>query len=493
MNKSVKKNYIFNLVYQIFLLITPFLTTPYVSRVLLSDGIGKYSFSFAIVNYFILFASFGFAYYAQREIAKFSGNKYEQSKVFWEIFILRSLTTSMSLIIFLGLIFSNALASYNILLIILAVSIISVAVDPSYILQGNEDFEKLTLPNIIVRCLSIVSIFLFVKNRSHLWIYTLIGAGCTILSNVILWFYSTKYLTKVNIKKLEVKKHFIPALKLFIPTIAISIYTLLDRTLIGLMLPTNVADSNVGFYDSAEKIVKMALTVVTALGAVMIPNNAKYYSNKDYEKLNKNIETAVKFSALLGFPIMFGLAAIASNFVPWFFGPGYEYVVNLMEIFSLLIIFIGLSSVYGTQYLIATNKENILTASVTVGAIINLTLNLITIPRFGVMGAALSTVIAEAIILLYQMISLRKIFSIRKTIKRLIKFAFSGIVMFVVVKLISLYLRPAIINTIVLVLIGAFVYFLLLFLLREKFFIQVIKGALAKISLKRKEGSNKIS
>ena len=473
MNKNVKKNYIFNLLYQLFQIIIPIIVTPYISRVLLSDGVGKYSFSYSIVNYFTILASFGFSYYAQREIAKHIDNKEEQSKVFWEIVILKFITTCISIIALIGLIFSNVLESYNQILLIMIINVVAIGFDFSFLLQGNEEFKKTVSSNMIVRFLAIISIFIFVKRPEHVWLYALINSLSLIISNMVIWIYVPKYLAKVKIKNLQVKRHFLPSLKLFIPTIAISVYVLLDRTLIGLMMPKDIADSSVGFYDSAEKIVKLTLTIVTSLSAVMIPNNAKYFARKDYNKVNNNIQTAVKFSTFIGFPLMFGLAAVASNIVPWFFGPGYEPCIELMVILSGLIIAIGLNNVYGVQYLIPTNKENIFTISVVLGAVINLTLNILTIPHFGPIGAALATVIAESAILIFQMIYLRKTFSIFKTIKQISKFFISSLIMFIVVKFVSTYLTSSIINSIILILIGAVVYFVLLLILREKFVIEI--------------------
>ena len=490
MNKNVKKNYIFNLIYQIFLIIIPIITTPYVSRVLLSDGVGKYSFSLSIVNYFTLFAAFGFGFYAQREIAKYNGNKYEQSKVFWEMFILKCITTFVTLLIFVCLIFSGLLKTYNTLLIIFSMSIVSVALDSSYMLQGNEEFKKIVSANLIVRILSILSIFIFVKNPSHVWIYTLINVAGGILSNVILWIYTSKYLVKINIKCLEIKKHFIPALKLFIPTIAASIYTLLDRTLIGLMMPNNIADSSVGFYDSAEKIVKMALTVITSLGTVMLPNNAKYYSQKDYNKVNNNIYGALRFTLCFGIPLMFGLAATSSNIVPWFFGPGYESCIKIIALLSPIVVFIGVSNVLGIQYLVPTNKEKIFTISVTIGAVINLFLNIIMIQEFGVIGAVISTVIAEFCVSLYQIIYLRKTFSIKIIIIQSVKYLISGIIMFIIVSQIAYYMASSIFNTLVLAIIGIVIYFLLLLIFKDKLILESISKIILKIkklNLRNKE------
>ena len=469
--KSVKKNYLYNLIYQVFLLIIPLIVTPYVSRVLLAEGIGKYTFSLSVVTFFTLFAAFGFSYYAQREIAAHSGDKEKQSQIFWEIFFLKLITTSISLLVFGVLVASQLLSRYNTILTIMLINIAATGLDIAYLFQGHEDFKKLVLINILTRVLAIISIFVFVKSYNDLWLYALIQALALILPNVIMFLFIPKYLSKVDFKKLNIKRHFFPALKLFIPTIAISIYGLLDKILIGFLS----TDAQVGYYEQAEKVVKIAMTIVTSLSAVMIPNNAKYYAKKDYKKLNSNVETAIKFSLFIGLPIMFGLMATARSFVPWFFGSGYMPCINIICILSVLIFSIGLNNVFGIQYLIPTNKEKIFTISVVIGAVCNLILNVITIPFFGAIGAAVATIIAETSILAYQVIYLRKEFSIIKIFKSCWKFLIASLV---VVLALALNLAPTILNTVLLIVLGAAIYFVLLLVLKDQFLIQMIKKVL---------------
>lgn len=473
MKKSnVKANYILNLIYQIFTLIIPLITAPYVSRVLTSDGIGQVSFSLSIVSYFTIFAMFGFSYYGQKAIAQHQDSKQERSKIFWEVFILKSITSLISLIVYILLIKSNILVSYNRILLIQTLNIISIALDATFLLQGEEDFKKIVIPNIIIRLLGIVSIFAFVKNSKDLNFYVIIQSVTLILSSLITLLLSPRFLCRVKLNELNIKKHFIPAFKLFIPTIAISIYALLDKTLIGLITKNN---SEVGFYEQAEKISKMVLTIVTSLGAVMIPKNAKLFAENNYKEVNKNIETAFSFSMLIAMPLMLGLIAIASNFVPWFFGAGYDKSIILIQILSVLIFSIGLNNVLGIQYLIPTNKDNIFTISVIIGAITNLILNIITIRYWGAVGAAISTIVAETVILIYQMIYLRKTFNFIKMFKDSIKCIISAILMFGVIYPLSLLLHSSIINTCILVAIGGLIYLIMLLILREKTLLNIIK------------------
>ena len=172
-NQKIKKNYIYNLIYQIFGLITPLVTLPYVSRILGSVGIGQYSFSYSIVSYFTLFASLGFSHYAQREIARYQGNKEEQSKIFWEINIAKLISVTFSLIIYVVTILFGTYGDYEQLMWILSLNIISIVFDIAYLYQGNESFGIITLRNVIIKILGIILIFSFVKDSNDVWIYTL--------------------------------------------------------------------------------------------------------------------------------------------------------------------------------------------------------------------------------------------------------------------------------------------------------------------------------
>lgn len=497
--KSAKKNYLYNMIYQVFALIVPLVVTPYVSRVLGSDGIGEYSFTYSLITYFVLFGAFGFGYYAQREIARYQNDKYQQTKAFWEILICRFFTVFFAMIINNIFVFTKLYGDYTILMAIFNINLLSTMIDVAFLYQGNEEFKIIALVHIIGKAFGVVAIFLFVKTEDDVWVYTLCNCFMLLGSNILLWLIVPKMLIKVKIKDLHVFKHFIPSLRLFVPTIAVSVYTILDRTLIGVMITgetTKVlsdgtlkviknSDIQNGYYEQSEKIVKMALTVLTSLGTVMIPKNSFFFQKGQLDKVKENILGALKFVFLVGFPMMFGLMATAHNFSPWFFGPGYDDVPIIIMIFSPLIMAIGLNNVFGIQYLIPAGKDNIYTFSVLFGAIINLTLNLIMIPFYGALGAAIASVIAEITILLFQMIYLRKVFDYKKLVVQFIKYLIIASIMFVSVYLLDyFYFESSILNSLILVIVGAFIYFILLLIIRDKITINFIR----KIKTKIKKG-----
>ena len=163
MKNSLAKNYIFNLIYQLLTVITPIITTPYVSRILGASNIGIYGYTFSIVTYFVLFGSLGIAMYGQREIAYAQNDKDKQTKVFWELVLIRIFTNIIALGIFYFFFCRNG--EYSEYYTILIFELIANAVDVSWYFMGIEDFGKPVIRNIIVKLLGLVCIFIFVKEK----------------------------------------------------------------------------------------------------------------------------------------------------------------------------------------------------------------------------------------------------------------------------------------------------------------------------------------
>ena len=500
--KSVVKNYGYNLIYQIFLIVTPFITTPYIARVLGAAGVGKYSFTFSIVSYFTLFAALGFGYYAQREIARAGEDKSKVSRIFWEIFILRLFSVGFVLAVYIALAFFNVYGEYTELIWIFSVNIIVIALDVSFVFQGREEFGFIATVNIIVKVIGIASVFLFVKEASDVSVYALCNTAALIISTLLLWIKIPKVLVKVNAKELEVYKHLKPALRLFIPTVAISVYTLLDRILVGLIVPgtiekvledgttvvMKISDIENGFYEQAVKITKMALTVVTALGTIMIPRNSKEVASGNMEAFKFNIEKSTKFVFFIGIPIMFGLIAVSSNFAPWFFGDGYEKVPSLIKIFSAIILIIGISNVLGLQYLIPLGEDKKFTIAICCGALINFALNMVLIYYFQSYGAAIASVIAESVVTGIMLFYVRKDIKLSVILKNMVKPLIGGVIMFVPVYILAtVVFTPSILHTLISIAAGFVIYAVCMAVLRDDM-MSFIFGKIKSILKSRKSG-----
>ena len=502
-NKNIiKKNYLFNVAYQLLLIIVPLITTPYVSRVLLPEGVGQYSFSFSIITYFTIFAALGFNTYAQRAIAKYQDDKYAQTKAFWEIIICRLASVLISLAVNIVLGLFRVYQEYSTLMLIMNINIFAVAFDVAFYFQGNEKFGQIVVLNSIIKISGTVLIFLLVKTQSDVWVYTLINSLIVLFGYLVLWIKLPKNLVKVKFSDLRPFIHLKPTLLLFLPTIAISIYTVLDRTLIGLLITDTYtyidetgaeivkkySDLENGYYEQAEKLVKLSMTIVTCIGTVMIPRNSKEFADGNIAQVKENIYSSSRFVWFLSIPMSLGLICVASNFVPWFYGDGYEKCATLISIFSALIMIIGFSNIFGLQYLIPSGQDKKYTIALVLGALINLTLNLIFIHFWWSIGATIASVIAELAVTVVMALSIRKEISIPKILGMSWKYLIAGGAMFALLFIIKNYFASSILNTVILVVIGIAVYLITLIILREKF----IFGFFAKIKHKigKKESTN---
>lgn len=474
--KSLKLNYIYNLAYQILNMIIPLVTAPYISRVLKPEGVGTYGYTASYVTYFTMFAVLGTLTYGNREIAYLQDDRKKRSKVFWEIEILSCMSTAISIcafLIFLCFCDRDLVPLYAIQVI----SIISVATDISWLLQGMEEFGKIVGRNLFFRILNVLFIFIMVRQESDLFLYIAGMVILTLAGEISIWVYVPKYVDKPEWKELRPFRHLKATISLFIPTIAISVYTVFDKTMIG-YISTKTEN---GYYESSLKVSRVALTMVTALSTVVIPRMGYYYNQKDYKKVKELVYQGFSYIWLMGVPMALGLAGIANNFVPWYYGPGYEKVKILLPIQALLILAMGSSNVTGLQYLIASKREKSLTKSVCIGAGLNLICNLILIPKLFSVGAAIASLMAETVIAVVQLYMVSKEISVGTIVKGIYKYIIAGIVMLGVLMIENGYLKSSIPNTIGMIVSGAIVYFIMLFVLQDKLFIGDIKQIKARV------------
>ena len=280
--KSIAKNYLYNLTYQILTLILPLITASYLARVLGAEGNGIYIYTYTIVNYFVLFGSLGISIYGQREIAYAQDNKSKMKKTFIELVSFRFITIGIATIIYYFAFMRQGQYSqyYRILLF----ELIAAAFDISWFFQGIEDFKKTVLRNIVVRLASVSLIFILVKEQSDLDKYLAIYALANLIGNISLWFYLPKYFKGIKIKNLDIIKQIPSITLLFIPQIANKVYNMLDTTMLGNMIEDK---SEAGYYEQSQKVIRVLLTLVTSLGTVMVPRMANMFANGETKKINE--------------------------------------------------------------------------------------------------------------------------------------------------------------------------------------------------------------
>ena len=300
--KSITKNYIYNMIYQVLTLILPLVTTPYLSRVLGAEGIGIYSYTYTIVTYFILFGSLGVALYGQREIAYAQENAEARKKIFIEIILFRFITIGIAIIAYFFLFINGK--QYQIYYRILLLELIAGAFDISWFFQGMEEFKRTVTRNVLVRICSVSLVFVLVKNQEDLATFTLIYSLADLIGNLLLWLYLPQYLKGIKIKNINILQHLPQIMLLFIPQISNQLYKMLDTTMIGKLIQDK---SEVGFYEQGQKVIRLLLTIITSLGVVMIPRVANTFANGDKEKINEYMKMSFRFVFFLAFPIMFGI------------------------------------------------------------------------------------------------------------------------------------------------------------------------------------------
>ncbi len=472
-NVSVKKNIILSTFYQILTLIIPFLTAPYISRVIGATGVGIYSYTSSIQTYFSMFAALGTVTYGAREIARNRDDEYKRSKLFWEIELLTVITTMLCLIIWIILIgFSGV---YKIYYIILTMNLFNTMFDISWFYSGLEQFKYTVTQNAVFKVLGVVLLFMFVKDSSDLFLYITLMSLTTLLGTMSMWLYLPKFLKRVKIKELKILHHFKETLVYFVPTIATSIYTVLDKTLIGVI--TGDQREN-GFYEQATKIINMTKAITfSSLNAVLGARISYLFAEKKFEEIHKRIDTSMNYIFFMGFGIMFGLIGVADRFVPAFFGGGYEEVTGLIKILSPLVIIIGISNCLGSQYYNPAGLRSKSARFIIIGSCVNLILNLILIPRFWSYGASVATIIAELIISILYLKYCDGFLTLKKIFKFAWKKLISALIMLVFVCLLSnLKINKNSIIVIIQVICGVLIYAISLIVLKDEFTVSFLKN-----------------
>lgn len=459
---SVKKNYIYSVLSGILLTIIPIFTIPYIARILGKEYTGIHSFTFSISQYFVMFGLMGTLTYGNRAIAYVREDLEKRSKLFWEIFYLNFIILSLTALFYFIAVFSIFDYGLRKYYIIQSINIFAAAIDITWFFYGMEEFKKTITRNMIIKITGVILIFIFVKNSSHLWRYIFILSTSNLLGNVTLWMFIPRFVVKSNISFKNIFSHFIPSFKLFIPRIAVQVYTLLDKIMLGLMSTKAI----VGIYELTTNITKMPVPLITSLGTVVMPRISFLFANNNYNKIKDYLNKTFKFQTYISSLLTFGIIGISFEFVPWYFGAGYELSIPLMCILSISILGISWSNVIGSQMMIPMQKEKEYTISLFIGAGINFIINLILIPRYNAIGAAIGTSIAELVVAISQLIFVKNFLNIKDLFNDIWKYFISGSIMLIVIRIIGYFGNNSIITTVIQVIVGIFVYVFLLKLMK---------------------------
>lgn len=456
---KILKNYAYNLSYQLLVIILPIITTPYITRIFSSDDLGTYGYFNSIVTYFLLLATLGVANYGTKEI---SAHRKEIEKNFWGIYSLQFAATWLSILLYLVLCFLLP-SMQNPVAYILGLSLVSKGLDISWLFQGLEDFRKITVRNITVKLVGVISIFLFVKSANDLYLYVFLLTIFELLGQLSMWLPARQFIGRPHFDLKYAKKHLKPVILLFLPQIAISLYVTLDSTMLGTLASTR----DVGIYDQALKLVNILLTLVTSLGSVMLPRVSNLLSSGDHKAVNKMHEMSFLIYNLVIFPIMAGMLIVNDDFVNFFLGQDFQEARYAIAIMIFRMFFIGWTNIMGIQILIPHNKNKEFMLSTTIPAIVSVGLNLLLLPKLGYIGAAIVSVLTEALVWSIQLFFTRKYLKEVLIIGSMTKIVLGSAIMYGILLASKTFIHfSPVINVLVFVVLGGIIYLFLILSLK---------------------------
>ncbi|GAB6694435.1 flippase [Streptococcus uberis] len=457
--KKLKINVLLNIFYQCFAIFVPLITAPYIARVVGVKGVGIYSYTYSIAFMFSLFILFGINNYGNRTISFNFDNRFLYNKLFLEMYLMQFFSGLVISILYFLYCFSP-LCTYKDISLIQGIYVISAMFDISWFYFGLDKFKIVIVRSTIIKFISLISVFIFVKTNNDLWIYTLIMALGVLLGQVVLFIgvFSIIKFERISFKR--VLNHIKPNLILFIPVISVSLYKIVDKIMISRM--SNV--SQTGIFENAEKIVNVPVMLVTAVGTVMLPFASKLVKSGNQIDLERNIIVTMKNISTLSTAIVFGLAAIGHDFTIVYYGKEFESSWTILALLLSTVFFISWANVIRTQYIIPMQEDNIYVKAVIGGAIINVILNLILIPQFDAMGAVFSTIASEAFVAIYQTFKIKNNFSVVMNLYAWLIPLLSACVMFILIKFVGILVPHILIRIIVQILIGAFIYIITMIL-----------------------------
>lgn len=470
---SLKKNAILNTIKTLMSLIFPLITFPYASRILLPEGLGKVNFALSVISYFAIISSLGIENYGIREAAKLRDDKIKLSQFSKEIFLINMISTVAAyILLFVAIVFVPKFQEYKTPLYVTSATILFTTLGMNWLYSAVEDYLYITVRSIVFQILSLVLLFILVKTKDDYVKYATISVISNVGSNILNFIHSRKYITFKTGLVFQIKKHIKPIFVLFAMAIAVKVYTVLDATMLGFMK----GDFEVGIYTAATRINKIVLSLVIAVITVMLPRLSYYTKDEDKTKFIELLYKGFDFLLLLSIPCTIGLSLLSESIINVFCGQGYTDAIIPMRIMNPIIIIIGISSYVGINIFISINKEIYKLYSTIAGAVINFVLNSILIPKYGVIGASIATVISEGTVTLVQLVLLRRFLKIKPVFFKFLIYLLNSIIMAIPVIACLIFIKFEILKLILGCLFGIGIYFLLLLAEKNPFIKEILES-----------------
>lgn len=451
---KITKNYIYNLLYQTFIMIVPLVTAPYLSRVLGAEGTGTYSYVHSMTSIICTIVMLGIYSYGNRQIAYVRDNKESITQIFWQIISARIIIAVIGSLIYFVVVVS--INRYITMFAIYYTYLLAYFIDCTWLYVGVEDMKWAVIKNTLTKALAVIGIFAFVRSKADVAIYILIQGVSVLISNTLAYTQIRRYVGKPHLDFRHIKQDLQGSIYLFLPSVATTIYLQCDKIMIELMTG---ATNEVSYYDYAEKIVTIPLTFITVLSTVMMPRIANEFKKNNQKSISELINKAANFSMFLAFPMVLGLMAVADKLVPWYLGDNFYPTINAIIIISPIIVMNTLTGISGNQYFTATNQIGILVKSQLTAVVGNIIINALLIPNYGFYGAAFATLITNAVCVIIQYYYLIRQIKLPGLLKSSMKYAIISILMFIMIRYISSDLPASPMTNVIQVFVG-FVFYI---------------------------------
>lgn len=467
--KSLAKNGIFNVVYQVANIFFSLIISMYISRVIQADGMGRVSYAQNIASYFISFAALGIPTYGIREIAKVRNNQEKTNKVFTELWFINLITTVFATVAYISMVlFIPRFRSDYMLFFVFTLQIFMNLINTDWFYQGIEDYVYIAIRSIAVKIVSILAIFVFVKTRDDYIVYALISV-LAITANYLFNIIHARKFVKLCFVGIEIKKHITPLFVLGLSIFFSTLYSKVGVTMLG----TLSSDTSIGLYTSSYKITELLIGICAAISVVFLPRLSYYYS-QDKAEFNKLVSYGIEVLSFLAFPMMVGVFLLAPLGISIMYGNGFLGAASTLRIFSLLVIIRSFGDLLCYQLIIATGNEKKRLPAYFIAAIANIVLNYYLIPIFNQNGAALASVISELIVNGMQLYAISRIVKIGIPKKAIFDGLAASLVMGCSILLALNCSVNIIVQTIIAVVIGIITYIITNRFLKNKIYVSVI-------------------
>ncbi len=403
--KSLKLNFVMNAILTMSSFIFPLISFPYVSRILLPVGTGKVSFATSLIAYFMMFAQLGIPTYGVRACAKVRDDRIKLTQTAQELLIINLVMTAISYAALLGaLALVPRLRAERSLYLLVSLSILFNTLGMEWLYKALEQYTYITVRSIVFKLVALVAMFALIHSRQDYVIYGGITIFASSASGLLNFIHARKFISLHPVGKWSLRPHLKAVAVFFAMACASTVYTNLDTVMLGFM----TGDETVGYYNAAVRIKSILVSIVTSLGTVLLPRASYYVERGELDQFRRITRKALNFVFLAAVPMTVYFILFARQGIFLLSGENYGGSVIPMQWIMPTLLFIGLSNILGIQILVPLGREKAVLWSIIAGAVVDVVLNLILIPRFGAAGAAAATSVAELTVLTVQFILLGK-------------------------------------------------------------------------------------